>query len=82
MIEIAGPRFDAVFGCLHVPLLLCCCLCITIAIAIAESCWCFGCTWRKGRVGNALDRGCVDVVVDDKELLRETSKHALDCNCN
>ena len=31
--------------------------------------WCSSCTWRKGRVGNALDRGHVVVVDDDKGLL-------------
>ena len=30
---------------------------------------CSGCTWREGRVGNALDRKRVDIVVDDKGLL-------------
>ena len=31
--------------------------------------WCPSCTWRKGRVGNTLDRGRVDVVDDDKGVL-------------
>ena len=35
-----------------------------IAIAIVESY--FGCTWREERIGNALDSGRVDIVVDDK----------------
>ena len=57
----------------RVPLLCCCCLCVTIAIAIVGlrsgcSC-CSGRTWREGRVGNALDRGRVDVVDDAKGLL-------------
>ena len=31
--------------------------------------WCSCCTWREGHIGNVLDRGRVDVVVDDKGLL-------------
>ena len=27
--------------------------------------WCSSCTWREERVGNALDSGRVDIVVDD-----------------
>ena len=30
---------------------------------------CSSCTWREGRVGNALDNERVDIVVDDKGLL-------------
>ena len=31
--------------------------------------WCSGYTWREEHVGNALDSGRDDIVVDDKGLL-------------
>ena len=37
--------------------------------------WSSGCTWREGRVGNALDRGRVDIVDAAKGLLSETNTH-------
>ena len=40
--------------------------------------WCSSCTWREGRVGNALDSERVDIVVGDKELLPVRGLH----NCN
>ena len=46
--------------------------------------WCSSCTWRDGRVGNALDSRYVDIVDADNVLLRsETNKdNELDCSCN
>ena len=40
--------------------------------------WCSGCTWREGRVGNAVDSGRVDIIVDDKGML---PVHVL-CDCH
>ena len=47
--------------------LLCCYLRVTIATVGSR--WSSSCTWREGRVGNALDSRRVNIVVDDKGLL-------------
>ena len=57
-----------------------CCLVVMISIAIVESlsgCSFSCCTWREGRHGDKyVDRGHVNVVDVDRELLRsETNKH-------
>ena len=57
---------------------------VLTTVVIVGSRWCSGFDWREGRHDDKdIDRGRVDVVVDDKGLLRETNKHELvDCNCN
>ena len=44
-----------------------CCCGVPITIAIVKLC--SSCTWKEETVGNALDSGRVDIVVDDKGLL-------------
>ena len=55
----------------------CCCLRVTIAIAIASVGLCSGCscTYREGQHDDKdVDSRHLNIVVDDKGLLRETSK--------
>ena len=78
---VDGGRVDVVDDAkgllpFRVPL-LCCCLYVTIAIAIVglpSGCSCSGCAWREGHRGDKdVHGGPVNIVVDDKGLLKETN---------
>ena len=46
---------------------------------------CSGCTWREGRVDNALDSGRVDIIVEDKGLMAVRvlrNCHVVVCVCH